>query len=309
VSKTKNHKITITRRIVQIISFLFVNYIIIEWIFNINLLSLDPLVKVLPIINSPRNPLSEGSGILEYIFYSLAQGIFPLLLIAIFVLVILFTGRFSCGWLCPIGTIQDGLAALPIKKKSLKTSTHNSLLKIKYFLVILLIVIILPLGISKYTDTNFYIEFSNNLGEFAQKPFGFFSLSEFIFVTLPDLIADIWQTGGLTPIFSDIWTFLLFFFFLIILILSVWYPRFYCRYICPFGGLSSVISPYSFIKLSRSPVRCVGRQDCGICEKVCPKQIRILDEPFEFFTGEGECNSCLKCLEECPYDAIEIKFG
>ena len=93
------------------------------------------------------------------------------------------------------------------------------------------------------------------------------------------------------------------------MILSVWYPRIYCRYLCPFGAIASSISEYSFLKLSRSPVRCVGRTECGICEKVCPKQIRILDEPFEFFTGKGECNYCLKCRELCPYNAINIKFN
>lgn len=305
----REKKITFVRRIVQIFSFLFINYIIIEAIFSINLFSLEPFVKLLPIINSPRNPLSEGSGILEYIFYSITQGIFPVLLIGIFVLVILFSNRFFCGWICPIGTIQDGLAALPTKKRTLKYGTHKSLSKIKYFLVILVIFIIVPLGITKYTDLTFYTDFKNNLGEFADKPFGFLSLSEFIFVTLPSILVGIVETAGLAPIFSDFWTFFLFFFFLIILILTLWYPRVYCRYICPFGALASVISEYSFLKLSRSPVRCVGRQECGICEKVCPKQIRILDEPFEFFTGDGECNFCQKCLEDCPHDAIQIKFG
>jgi len=89
----------------------------------------------------------------------------------------------------------------------------------------------------------------------------------------------------------------------------VWYPRIYCRYICPFAAVSSAITDYAFLKLSRNPVKCVGRSECGICEDICPKQIRILDEPFEFFTGKGECNFCLECKEKCPHDAILIKFG
>jgi polyferredoxin len=98
-------------------------------------------------------------------------------------------------------------------------------------------------------------------------------------------------------------------FYSLIIILSVWYPRIYCRYICPFAAVSSAVTEYSFLKLARNPVRCVGRSECGICEEVCPKQIRILDEPFEFFTGRGECNLCMECKEKCPYDAVMIKFG
>ncbi len=39
-------------------------------------------MKVLPILNSPRNPLSNGAGMLEYIFFSMAEGVFPFFLIA-----------------------------------------------------------------------------------------------------------------------------------------------------------------------------------------------------------------------------------
>jgi len=138
---------------------------------------------------------------------------------------------------------------------------------------------------------------------------GFFSLSEYIFVFFPNMIIDMIQTGSMQPLFSNLLTFIVFFFYLIIIVLSVWYPRVYCRYFCPFAAIASAVSEYSFLKLTRNPVRCIGRSECGICEKICPKQIRILDEPFEFFTGKGECNFCLKCKESCPYDAIDMKFG
>jgi ferredoxin len=73
-----------------------------------------------------------------------------------------------------------------------------------------------------------------------------------------------------------------------------------------------LFSRFSFLKFKRNPVKCVGRRECGECESVCPLQIRILDEPFEGFTGNGECNLCGKCKEVCnklPYDAINLKFG
>ena len=77
---------------------------------------------------------------------------------------------------------------------------------------------------------------------------------------------------------------------------------------CPFGAIAAAVSDYSFLKLTRSPVRCVGKA-CGICERVCPKQVRMLDEPYESFTGNGECNLCLRCKERCPHNAIGIRFG
>ena len=301
----KDHKIILARRIVQIITFLIINYIIIETIFTINLKGFEDLIKVLPILNSPRNPLSQGAGILEYIFYSIGNGFFPLLLISVLILFILFTNRSFCGWVCPIGTIQDACAAIPTKKKTFKTKTHKSLLNFKYDFIIILIIFIVPLGLTKNVNQLFYLEFKTQLGEFGNKPIGYFSMSEFIFSYFTEFITDwstIFNSGNWGAIF-------IFLFYLIILTLSIWYPRMYCRYFCPFAAVSAAVADYSFLKLSRNPVRCVGRSECGICEKVCPKQIRILDEPFEFFTGNGECNICLTCKEKCPYNAIFIKFG
>ena len=306
--KLRNKPITILRRTVQVIGFLLVNYIIIELIFAINLLSLDSLIKILPILNSPRNPISNGAGILEYIFYFISEGIFPLFLIGVLIFIFLFTNRFFCGWICPIGTIQDACAAIPTNKKKFKPKTHNSLLKIKYVIVIIIVIIVLPLGITRTANFEFYLDYKNNLGDFGEKPMGYFSLSEYIFYFFPKLVQEIFVSGSISPLFSNFLVFFLFVFYLALIILSVWYPRIYCRYFCPFGAIASAVSEYSFLKLSRSPVRCVGRTECGICEKICPKQIRVLDEPFEFFTGKGECNMCLKCREACPYFAISLKF-
>ena len=301
----KQHSITLVRRVVQITTFLLINYVILENIFGINLNAFEGLVKVLPILNSPRNPLSTGAGILEYIFYSIGQGFFPIMLIGIFMLVILFTNRSFCGWVCPIGTIQDALGAIPVKKRAPKRNTHRFLLKIKYVFIIILIIIIVPLGITNTANQLFYVDFKAQLGSFADKPIGYFSMSEFIFYYFLRFISN-WSNFFVLANWGAI---IIFVFYFIVLTLSIWYPRIYCRYFCPFAALSSAISDYSFLKLSRNPVKCVGRAECGICEKVCPKQIRILDEPFEFYTGSGECNLCLKCMEQCPYNAIFIKLG
>lgn len=307
--KIRDHLITILRRIVQIVAFLIINYVLLEQIFSINLIGLDAMLQVLPILHSPRVGISNSTGILEIILFLFTEGIFPLFLIGILLLIILFTNRIFCGWICPIGTIQDACAALKKNNKTLKLSTHKTFLKIKYVIVIIVLALVVPLAITAMVNLPFYIEYRNNLGVFGTMPLSYFSLSEYIFVFFPNLIQQILQTRSIAPIFANLIVFFISIFYMVLIVLSVWYPRIYCRYFCPYGAVASVVSEYSFLKLSRSPVKCVGRADCGICEKVCPKQIRILDEPFEFFTGKGECNYCLKCKEKCPYGAIDIKVG
>lgn len=305
--KVRENSIKISRRVIQIFAFLLINYVILETILPINLISLEGIIKILPIQNSPRNPISNGAGILEYIFFSMAEGAFPFFLLAVLILVLLFSNRVFCGWICPIGSIQDVCAAVPTKKRKFKISTHKSLLNIKYIIIIITIIIIFPLGITRNANQLFYIDFKTQLGDFAQQPIGFFSLSEFIFVFIPYVFQNVFLPVQFDALEFGGWVILIF--YSLVIVLSFWYPRIYCRYICPFAAVSSAVTEYSFLKLARNPVKCVGRSECGICEEVCPKQIRILDEPFEFFTGKGECNFCLECKEKCPHDAVLIKFG
>jgi polyferredoxin len=186
--------------------------------------------------------------------------------------------------------------------------TNNTLINLKYLIILFLLFLIVPLGFSKTIDRAFYNDYKDSLGKMAENPFGYFSLSEYIFVTFPKMVEELWNEAKLDPLFKDGWAFVLFAFYFIVIIGAVYYPRLYCRYLCPFGAMMAAINDYSLLKLSRSPVRCVGRSQCGVCERICPHQIRILDEPFEFFAGKGECIFCLKCLESCPYNAIDITF-
>jgi polyferredoxin len=189
-------------------------------------------------------------------------------------------------------------------------TADKNLKKIKYWIIIVIILILSVLGIIKQFDELTYFEFSLALGGFLQNPLAGFSLSEFIFYRIPNSINSIINTmsldalfeGGFLAIFSLI-------FYVAIIAIAVYYPRFYCRILCPYGAVSGLISRFSFLKFKRNPVKCVGRRECGECEKICPLQIRILDEPFEGYTGNGECNLCGKCSEICPYDAVKLSFG
>ena len=285
-----------------------INYVIIELIFQIDLDLFEGLIKILPILNSPRNSISNGAGFIEFIIYMIGQAEFPFLIIGILILVSLFFSRIFCGFICPIGSIQDFLSIFHRKKKQFSRNTNKFLIHIKLVILLIIIIAIMSLGIAKMTNPIFYFEFRNNLGPLADKPLGYFSLSEYLFVFLPEVIQDIINTGGIQILFQDFLTFFIFFFYIIILILSVYYPRIYCRYLCPYAAASSLFSEYSFLKLARNPVKCAGRKECGICEKVCPMQIRILDEKFEGFTGGGECILCLKCIEKCPFNALKLVF-
>ena len=73
-------------------------------------------------------------------------------------------------------------------------------------------------------------------------------------------------------------------------------PRFFCRYICPAGALLEGVGLLAPLKVHKTE-RC---KECGECTAMnsCPMG---LAEP-----GETECISCLNCVRNCPFKAIEV---
>ena len=61
-------------------------------------------------------------------------------------------------------------------------------------------------------------------------------------------------------------------------------------------------------------VRCVGREDCGLCTPVCDRGAMSWGEAVKDLTGEKDiykpeinrkkCDICLKCVEACPANAL-----
>ncbi len=312
--KNKFPLVSIIRKVVQVLTLLLVNYVIFESIFNIDLSIITNLHIPLPFIQTPRNLLFQGkggAGLLENILYGLGVGNFPVFLIGILMLLSLVLGRFTCGWLCPIGLFQDILYLFQKKsrRKKMSIQTDAALKQVKKWILGIMVIIMLFFGAMSKIDPVQYQDWRESIGNFMRRPMAGFSLSEFLFYTLPSMIATGIEELSFTAMFENGWTIFMFIFYLIIIGVSVFYPRFYCRNLCMYGAATSIVSQFSMLKFSRNPVKCVGRRDCGVCEDVCPKQIRILDEPFEGYTGNGECNLCGKCSENCPYGAVDLKFN
>lgn len=303
--------ISITRKVIQLVSFFLINYAILEMIFNTDFDVLTEIFAVLPFLQTARSTWTAGAGFIEYMFASINNGIFPFFIVGLIGIFGLFGGRIFCGWVCPTGFISDLFSGLAGENRKFSINVDKTLKKLKTFILVLLLILFVPLGYYYVSDYENYFLYSDALGGLVENPIGRFSLSEFIFYTFPTAIKSIVDNMNLEGIFTkDDWVKgFLFMLYLILIGITVYYPRFYCRYLCPYAAAISVFSEYSFVRLERLPTRCPGRKECGVCENVCPMQIRVLEEPFDGFTGEGECILCLQCMQDCPHDAIKFKFG
>ncbi len=305
-------KLTLVRRIVQIFVIFFLNAAFWGSVFSTDLSFFETLFRYVPFLSSPRSAFSDSGGFLEIILGSFVAHTFPFLLLGLVIIVTIVFGRSTCGWMCPAGFIQDifGWAGnVTNNSKQVSVTSHPFLSRIKNWILVLLLVFIVPFAF--ITDNTTYNMYLQALADMGKSPLGFWSLDEFLFVFVPRITNELAVDMNLDYLTNN-WLFIIQgLFYLVVVILTFYFPRAYCRYLCPYGALTRPFAKHSIIALSRNPAKCVGRKECGACETACPMQIRILEEPYARISGNGECILCGKCKDACDkkgYGAIELSF-
>ena len=275
------------RRAIQIISFCFLLYLIIQTAFPLELkipvdlyLRLDPFIAIITI-------LTQKEVILRMLP---AFGV--LLLVVIF-------GNFFCGWFCPMGTAIDFFDRILFReKKRAKGFNDQPLRRLRYGVLIFSLaaglmafqVMYLLDPISLITRTlviTFYppaILIFNHLLPQIQT---ILPRNPFIMSSIP------------LPLFKV--NLFIFVFFILILALGVVRKRFWCRYLCPLGTLFSI---FSRLRIFRRSVTDDCTQ-CQQCVRECPVGAIPKETPQRH--RQQDCISCFKCLE-CPLGVTTFKF-
>jgi ferredoxin len=87
-------------------------------------------------------------------------------------------------------------------------------------------------------------------------------------------------------------------------------PRFWCRYLCPLGGLLGLLSKIAVLRRRTPDLKEVGRPSdphdknctaCKLCSTHCPTG--TIDPEHGFASDPAECTVCLDCLDACPRSA------
>ena len=175
-------------------------------------------------------------------------------------------GRFFCGWMCPLGTLQQLVSwvAGPERRKLPKINRYRRWFSLKY-LVLAVLLTWAALG-------------ANHIGWFDPIPL--------LHRAFASGLRPLWH-GGASP---GGWV--SFGLLAAILLLSAWMPRFFCRAACPLGALLGVVSRLAPLRIRRTdPTACSG---CTLCLFAC----QGADEPLDKHRV-SECHVCLNCLDSC----------
>ena len=288
----------ILRKVVQFLSFL---------LFVAVVFGLGPFPIVLPVmftLGLQQQALGDAFAMMQAM---LSEAVFPWIPLASFFLVATFLGRSLCGWVCPFGLVQDLMGY--VKKRHLEVSarTHNWMIYIKY--LVLLVVLVVSGSMAAMLASGSGEGFSSALGVFAQAPFNALSPADTLFAVIPNGIFNLVNNvdsfvAGALAVRPLLWA--RFVILGAVLVFAAYVPRSWCKYFCPHGAILAFLNRFSFLGLTRDPLKCT-KAGCNDCVQACPMNVPILDLPWEKFT-HPECIYCLKCADACTTKAIKPKI-
>ncbi len=226
----------------------------------------------------------------------------------ILVLLTAILGRVFCGWLCPLGTLNNIAGALRKHRKYLQ---KEGLFKLKYFILIFIIasslltaqlagifdplsLLIRSLSISIYPAFNYTLTSFFDTVYDSRIPL-IVSISEGAYSFLKKTILLFQQSYYQQGFFIGA-------IFLLILGINLVEHRFWCRYLCPLGALLGILSRYSILKRTVSE----GCNSCGTCATVCQGNA-LPDKKDEW--RSSECMYCWNCDDICPQNAVSFGFS
>ncbi len=225
-------------------------------------------------------------------------------------------GRFACGWICPLGSLNHFFGSWKSDSKRgpalLASNRYHRWQTIKYYvLATSLVLALFGSALALLLDP-----ISLLIRSFAVVVLpGLHATVTSVTTTLYDwplpgarLGADVLQflashtiLGFRQPHFRQVFAIGLI--FAAILFVNLRVTRFWCRALCPLGALLGLASWWSLLRLHK------GDEECDNCKR-CLLHCQGGDDPIPGAPWrKSECHLCFNCAADCPRDAVGFAFA
>ncbi len=234
----------------------------------------------------PLHP-SPMCGFTKFIMFRFTMGSFlPVfaVLVAAMLIPSLFGRKLFCGWVCPLGALQELINKVPFKPRWKK------------------------INFAAFNAVRFSL-----LGLFLLT---FFAVKDHIALLGEQLEADtsegLWSAFSAYSVYEPVNFFellhwqihtLFFVMFGVLILGSLMLYRPFCYGICPIGAITWLLERIAPARVRVNLATCT---DCGDCEEKspCPTIGKLKDPSVK---APPDCTSCGECLPTCPTDSI--RFG
>lgn len=177
---------------------------------------------------------------------------------------VLLVGNAFCGWICPMGTVQDAMWRLGrwlhLPQLRLSERLDRGLRGGRFVVLGVVVAMSFVTGQLWFADYDPYVTIFGLL---------------WIFEPSEGLLWGLVITA-------------------VVLAASLVLERVWCRYLCPLGAVFTVLGRFSFLRIRRNAATCT---DCTLCDRPCPVGVTVSKaDPLV----HPDCIGCLDCVTTCP---------
>jgi polyferredoxin len=227
----------------------------------------------------------------------------------------LFLGRFFCGWICPMGTLQHFVGSRPSEakrgKRRIESNRYKRWQTVKYVVLLAGLVaaffgsaaigwldpfslLVRSFGLSLLPAFNFAVRATLYPLEHSHIA-AIKATGETLHTALQATVLDFRQPHFAQGLILGV-------LFLAILAASLRVTRLWCRSICPLGALLGAVSRWSILGLHKDAATC---NNCNRCLLNCQGG----DDPIGGAPWrKSECLMCMNCVGACPHESLKFRF-